>query len=241
MHPAIEAAGFAERLQVLLQKHGHERRGAGAYLRRKYGVSSVTANAWLNGTHRAESDMARRIAADHDVSFEDLYFGEPATTAPEPFLSPIRVWSDPSDLPSDVFMFLPSLEYRWSCGNGGPDHNNVDATDRSLPFIAEWAKRRGWSVKTHFTMRTTGDSMEPTIQHGAPVVIDTSEAGRQIRSGRIYAIRIEGEPLLKRIDRLPGGKLRVRSDNPSAAYPPLDVEESQIEIVGRAVWTPLEL
>lgn len=240
MHPAIEAAGFAERLQALLQKNGHTRRGAGAYLANRYGVSSVTANAWLNGTHRASSDIARKIAADHGASFEDLYFGEAGSEA-DAFLSPIRMWSDPSELPSDVFMLLPSLEYRWSCGTGGPDHDQVDQDERTLPFLAEWAKRRGWSPKTHFTMRATGDSMEPTIQNGAPVVIDTSESGRQVRSGRIYAIRIEGEPLLKRIDRLPGGRIRIRSDNPSPSYSPIDVEESAIEIVGRAVWAPLEL
>jgi phage repressor protein C with HTH and peptisase S24 domain len=81
--------------------------------------------------------------------------------------------------------------------------------------------------------------MEPTIQHGAPVVIATNEKG--IRSGKIYAILLDGDPLLKRLDKLPGGRVRVRSDNTAPAYAPFDVDESALEVIGRAVWTPVRL
>lgn len=158
-----------------------------------------------------------------------------------PFLRPISVWDEASDLPSDEFVFFPKLEYRWSCGSGGPDHDSVEATDKTLPFTTSWVQREGWSPKTHFTMRAAGDSMEPTIQDRAPVVIDISEAGRAVRSGSIYAIKIDGEPLLKRLDKLPGGRLRVRADNPSPAFAAFEVDERNIEVVGRAVWTPVRL
>lgn len=159
----------------------------------------------------------------------------------QPFLRPISLWDDTSDLPSEDFVFFPKLEYRWSCGNGGPDHDNVEQTDKTLPFTSSWVQREGWSPKTHFTMRAAGDSMEPTIQDKAPVVIDISEAGRVVRSGSIYAIKVDGEPLLKRLDKLPGGRLRVRADNPSPAYAAFEVDEQNIEVVGRAVWTPVRL
>lgn len=70
---------FAARLIALLESRGQARRGAGAYLARKYGVATVTANAWLNGEHKASIEHARRIAKDHSASFDNLYFGTPSS------------------------------------------------------------------------------------------------------------------------------------------------------------------
>lgn len=75
--PEAELIEFGERLAALLDRAGQPRRGAGAYLSKRYKVSNVTANAWLNGEYRPEPDVARRIALDHGSTFEHLYF-EPA-------------------------------------------------------------------------------------------------------------------------------------------------------------------
>jgi phage repressor protein C with HTH and peptisase S24 domain len=115
----------------------------------------------------------------------------------------------------------------------------IERTDKSTPFRSDWMKLQGWSPRTHYTMRCRGDSMEPTIQDGAPVVIDTST--RRIQSGRVYALAVDGETLLKRLDRLPGGIVRVRSDNPSPLYAPWEIAEDALQIIGRAVWTPVQL
>lgn len=67
---------FARRLVALLAAHNIQRRGAGAYLAKKYQVSSVTANAWLNGVHRPDIPTARQIAQDHGTTFDELYWGD---------------------------------------------------------------------------------------------------------------------------------------------------------------------
>jgi phage repressor protein C with HTH and peptisase S24 domain len=157
------------------------------------------------------------------------------------YLRPISAWDTPADLPADAFAFLPHLDAYMSAGNGGPSADAIEVTDKATPFRSDYLRRKGWNPSTHFTMRCKGDSMEPTIQDGAPVVIDTSEDGRRIRSGRIYAIAFDGERLLKRLDRLPGGTLRIRSDNSAPLYAAFEVPEASIEVIGRAVWTPSEL
>lgn len=157
----------------------------------------------------------------------------------QPFLRPILVWDDPKDLPPESTVFLKKLDFHLSAGNGGPDPDAIELTDKVTPFRADFAAAQGWSPRTHFTMRCSGESMEPTIQDAAPVVIATNE--RTIRSGKIYAILLDGEPLLKRLDKLPGGKLRVRSDNPAPAYEAFVVDEAEVQVIGRAVWTPVIL
>lgn len=78
--PQTSGTEFGERLVQLMESAGHDRHGAGAYLARRYGVSAVTANAWLNGTHMCGTKRAKQIAEDHGSTFEALYFGQ---TAPE--------------------------------------------------------------------------------------------------------------------------------------------------------------
>lgn len=153
----------------------------------------------------------------------------------------IAAWDRPDDLPASEYGFLDHLDAYLSAGHGGPSADMVERTDKATPFRSDWMRAKGWDPRTHFTMRCKGDSMEPIIQDRAPVVIDTSPAGRRVQSGKVYAIAIDGEMLLKRLDRLPGGMIRVRSDNPSPLYPPFEAPEASIEVIGRAVWTPTEL
>jgi len=40
---------------------------------------------------------------------------------PTPFLRPISVWNDTTDLPPESTILLPRLDYYLSAGNGGPD------------------------------------------------------------------------------------------------------------------------
>lgn len=77
-----EPAAFAQRLVALLAECGIKRHGAGAYLAKKYQVSTVTANAWLNGVHRPDIPTARLIARDHGSTFDALYWGA-SEDAPE--------------------------------------------------------------------------------------------------------------------------------------------------------------
>ena len=71
-----DAERFAERLRNLLNENGIARRGAGAYLAKKYKVSNVVANAWINGEYKPHIDKARAIARDHNTDFDLLYFGK---------------------------------------------------------------------------------------------------------------------------------------------------------------------
>lgn len=222
-----------------------------AELSRRVGLKQPSIHGWLSGKAkflRGENLLAAATALEVDPDWLATGQGSPQLDTsgvperkPTGYLRPITLWDDPSELPDDQFVFLPKLDYYLSAGHGGPDPAAVEQTDKLNPFRSDWAKAQGWSPRTHFTMRCKGDSMEPTIQDNAPVVIDTSSKGKRIQSGKVYAIVIDGEALLKRLDKLPGGVIRVRSDNTAPQYQPYEVPEAALEIVGRAVWTPVNL
>ena len=55
----------------------------------------------------------------------------------------------------------------------------------------------------------------------------------------IYVLRMDGALLVKRLQRLPGGIIKVGSDNP--LYDPFEIDLSKIgdtvSVIGRVVWT----
>jgi phage repressor protein C with HTH and peptisase S24 domain len=82
----------------------------------------------------------------------------------------------------------------------------------------------------------SGDSMTPTIPDGNVMLIDTSE--RTFRTFGIYVLEIDGQRLVKRVQRKHDGSLVLISDNP--AYYPDYVDKASAEgvvVVGRVVWS----
>lgn len=78
-----------------------------------------------------------------------------------------------------------------------------------------------------------GDSMAPTILDGAPMFIDISD--RKLHDGRIYAFDVEGEVLVRRIQKRPDGGLDLLPDN-TARYHSQFVEKGKIldlNVLGR--------
>jgi phage repressor protein C with HTH and peptisase S24 domain len=80
-----------------------------------------------------------------------------------------------------------------------------------------------------------GDSMVPTIQHGDVLLIDTSD--QEFAQYGIYVLEIEGERLVKRVQRKLDGSLTLISDNPSYERDFLPTDKAaSVRAVGRVVW-----
>jgi len=81
-----------------------------------------------------------------------------------------------------------------------------------------------------------GDSMMPTLNNGDVLLVSSNV--ERIGDG-IYVLHSDGLLQVKRVQRQPGGQIRVTSDNP--AYQPYVVnladKSSDFRIVGKVVWT----
>lgn len=81
-----------------------------------------------------------------------------------------------------------------------------------------------------------GDSMEPTIPANTPVLIDRSEDGAR-PADDVFVFCLEGRILMKRLQWLPGRRLRVRSDNPTYEGYEIDLSVDQpFLLIGRALY-----
>lgn len=126
--------------------------------------------------------------------------------------------------------------------SAGPGSEVDDEAPRAwlhfAPTMVEGWRRNPAHIEA---ITARGDSMEPTIQDGAIVLIDRSE--RQVRSGKIYAFRTPDGLRLKRYQPSISGGILLVSDNEAqykAEHVSLD-EFERLKIAGRAFWTGREI
>jgi phage repressor protein C with HTH and peptisase S24 domain len=227
---------LAERIRTAIADSGRTK----AEIAGECGVTPQALTGWEKTGKVTKNNLAR--LAELTGKPLEYFLGQQGASllSPVDSLRPIVEWSSVDDLDPSQHVVLPRLEMYLAAGSGAG--NRVAEEPERAPigqaFRAEFVKRRGWSPKTHYSMLVRGMSMEPTVPDGASVVIDISD--RKVRSGMIYAVRIDAtsEPILKRLHKLPGGLLRVESDNRAPQFAAFEVRPDDLdgfEIIGRAV------
>ena len=112
-----------------------------------------------------------------------------------------------------------------------------ERSDDALMFQEEWIRfELGARPQDLYLIRVGGDSMEPTLRSGDAILVDR-RATRPDREG-VYILRMGEMLLVKRLQALPGGRVRITSDNPTfspyeVAIP--DLQGDEIAIIGRVV------
>jgi phage repressor protein C with HTH and peptisase S24 domain len=121
-----------------------------------------------------------------------------------------------------------------SAGDGrkAPDYDDYE------PFIlqADWVRRVLKRAPDNLVAaHAEGHSMAPTIADRDLLVIDTAD--QKLTSGRIYALVVGDNLLVKRIDRTLRGQIFLRPDNP--AYQTEELTEDladTVRVLGQVIW-----
>lgn len=135
------------------------------------------------------------------------------------------------------YAYVPLVEVRASAGHGAIiDREHV--TDL-LAFREEWLRQvLDASPKDVVLLYVQGRSMEPDLRAGDVIMIDIRDTTAEREA--IYVLRMDGAILVKELQRLPGGVIRVKSKNP--AYDTFDKTVSDVDgaddfaVIGRVVW-----
>ena len=139
---------------------------------------------------------------------------------------------------ADLYAQIPLYDVRAAAGKGElvPTESPIDV----LAFKKNWIRQelhvRPEDLRLIFV---EGDSMEPDLRAGDIILVDHTDTSAR-REG-IYVILLDGALLVKILQRLPGGVIKVISRN--EAYEPFSVKADELEtstrpivIVGRVVW-----
>ncbi|TAK47736.1 MAG: peptidase S24, partial [Xanthobacteraceae bacterium] len=110
------------------------------------------------------------------------------------------------------YVYLPLFDVRASAGGGElvEDENIVDV----LAFKEEWIHQELHAAPGDLRLIfVEGDSMVPDLHPGDIILIDHTDTTAR-REGA-YVIRMDGALLVKSLQRLPGGVIKVISRNPA--------------------------
>lgn len=224
-HPEIDH-GFVARFNVCVERCKNL-----AELSRRSGIARSTLIAYQSGGDPTrEKLVAISVAANVSVAW--LATGEgttpDASAASEPavrgfkgqretlgsaYVPQAHVPAPPADE-----VRLPVMSIEASAGNGAAVLKEEIAEYMSLSRTL--VRSLGLSPGESFVIPARGESMEPLLKGGEPLICSSAE--RHLKAGDgIYVIRLEGDILVKHVQRLPGGKLRIASENKN--YAPFEV------------------
>jgi phage repressor protein C with HTH and peptisase S24 domain len=207
-------------------------------LARAMGVSPSAFRKWLKGEAEPSRERLVALAEVARVGVGWLAKGE----GPEPTFAGIEpvgrrargtgdgtAYVDPSR-----FLLLPKQPEAAAAGAATPPS---PVMSEYIAFKHEWLRALFHVEPENLLLEiAVGESMQPTIHDGDILLIDTTD--RHIRSFGIYVLEVEGERLVKRVQRKLDGSLVLISDN--SVYLPDQVPADRagdVEVIGRVVWS----
>ena len=221
---------FGTRIRVYRERLGLSQQEVGDAL----GVSKTTVSDWENDKVMPRFSRLQALADTLRVLVTELHGEVPNEVATTSTMEPILAWEHQDELPAGDFALVPALNVKLSAGNG---HEQIEihlAQATPLAFKADWIRAKGLKPNKLAAMPATGDSMEPGIFDGDSLLVDTSQT--EVIDGKVYALWYDGGERVKRLYRLPGGGLRIKSDNPS--HPTIEVSPEHtghVRVIGRVV------
>ena len=127
--------------------------------------------------------------------------------------------------------YVRKVQARLGAGSSLITNDDIDGL---YAFRQDFIQEMGGSPDSLVMFDVMGDSMEPTIPDGSTVLVNLRET--EVRSGLVYAVRVEEELMVKRLFRHPG-ELLCKSDN--EAHPTIKIsgENQDFDVFGRVRWT----
>lgn len=224
----LQASQVAARVRQVVRSLGSK-----AALSAKTGIPDRTIGYLLAGQDAKLSQLAR-IANATNTRLEWLATGRGPMREGEIEGAPAPPGTGLARSTSG-FVAVPRYDVRAAAGHSGSLAEDGAVIQR-IEFSERWLRTTLRRDPRHLVLlEAAGDSMAPTIGDGDVLMLDLS--ARDLVSGRIYVLQLDGELLVKRVQRRLNGSVLVLSDN--TLYPPEEVpaaEPCPLRILGEVVW-----
>lgn len=230
----LDGMNRAERIAKAIQASGKQKQQIAA----ECGVSGPSVSQWISGDSKSlKPENLFALAAATGFNARWLGIGEgperPIESNAE-MIGMMSGWDSSTPLGEDEVAIPLYKEVEMAAGGGATEV--VEVPGRLLRFAKSTLREAGVLEQNAACATVSGRSMERLIMDGATIGIDRGTT--HIIDGEIYAFDQGGMLRVKYLYRLPGGGLRVRSEN-DGEYPDetLTPEEAQsIRILGWVFW-----
>lgn len=211
--PSNISAGFGERLRSCIPKGATQKNFANLL-----DTSLASLGGWLSEKSEPKLETLALIAKQTGVDLNWLITGH----------------RNHSSNKEDAFVSVKRIKVTGSAGGGAM--NGDEKAGEPIAFRKDWLKAHvGVSADSLSVIQARGDSMEPTIRDGALILVNHSI--ERIENDGIYALAIDGDLYIKRIQKAFNGGLIIKSDNPAYEDQLIKKPETHdIKIVGLIKW-----
>lgn len=204
-------------------------------------ISQVMVHKLVSGKTTTTSkllDLAKALGC----SAEELQYGTDQTSQNQfvkvesnaEWAGGFETWDSDSSLGDDEVEIPFYMEVELAAGSGIAEAREYFGP--KIRFAKSTLKRCGVNASHAACVKVAGNSMESVLPHGSTVGVDTSHT--DIKDGKMYAINHDGMLRVKRLYKLPGGGIRLRSYNtdeyPDERYEADDMKH--IKVIGKVFW-----
>ena len=197
-----------------------------------YSITFKTISGYENAFRQPSVQFLTGLTKVYDANPNWLLTGNG-----EMFLNKEKEYSIPQNLNFEDITFIPHVDLKVSAGYGSIS-DEINMTKDYMAFLKEWIfKNVHVSAESLVLFTVNGDSMDsPTsqIKDGGLVLVDKSIT--EFKNDGVYVIALDDALYVKRLQILPGRRLKVKSDNLN--YDPFEVslDTDNFHIVGKVIW-----
>lgn len=184
---------------------------------RRAGMTPSTLTRPLN------QPVKHRLSTPTLAKLRSTFADYPGWVTPAPDVPPA-----PADIEYVRIDVLPTF-----AGMGGGGNGDGEVEKAMVPLYLVRDVLRG-TASDFVMIRVRGDSMEPVFRQDDELLVDKRDRS-PTQPGPFALWDAEwGEYVVKNVERLPGGRVRIFSSNP--LYTPVEVHHEETTILGRPVW-----
>jgi phage repressor protein C with HTH and peptisase S24 domain len=219
---ALDLVAIGARLRAAMATLGLD----GTELAVRVGVPYGTMRAYVTGIRAPSAEFLSGCYRAFGLLAEWLLVGDGPMT---------RGGHLPDAPAAHVEQMVPIRLYRTTASAGpGSFIDGSDSSDGEICVSEHWLRKRALNPENLCAFAVKGNSMQTVLNDGDLVVMDTTDTSPV--GGNVYVIRHSDALMVKYVDLLPGGRLRISSANSS--YAPYEVDLSKAEdvaVLGRVV------
>lgn len=207
-------------------------------------VGTSTIQRYESGERTPDSLFLARVAERGAIDLSWLLYGvgnadgdvRRVARSPSQTIVDVPTVTDTLGKPVDVsdFVFIPRYRVKAAAGSG--QSVTDEAPTHTMAFRRYWIENYLHASPADLSVLSVkGDSQQGVLNDRDVILIDRSQTSGM---AGLYVLRIDGEIIVKTLQRLPEGVLEVSSAN--TAYKPFTVNMSKppsdFAIIGRVVW-----
>ncbi|KDB09482.1 putative phage repressor [Burkholderia sp. lig30] len=187
---------------------------------------------YIRGDSKPPFEVIVKLARASGRSLEWMADGDSSTTTSSHGSQTHDTLGNPVDI--SEFVFVPRYNVKAAAGHGQAVTDETPT--HTMAFRRYWIENYLHANPADLSVLSVkGDSQQGVLNDRDVILIDRSQISG---AAGIYVLRIDGDVIVKTLQRLPGAILRVSSANP--AYEPFEVNmekpPADFAVIGRVVW-----